>query len=228
MAGVDEARTMPGRMTEFMQRGAVPIDRLEIGLWRRDLHIIFRRRIEGAIAADTKRDAGRLDQGFDPRLDQAWWRWRRGGGDLSGSLALIGVEHGKALEEWNRLCFFASLGGASLLVARHKAVGVDNRCAAFALADMAAKRERLAKGKPALSGKTVLDRAPPEQENVDATVGTVGRSIFRQGQRRFCRGRTPGLDPGHAAGLELGDDLVGDFVIEGRPVLTGARASSMV
>jgi hypothetical protein len=30
-----EARGMPRRMTEFMQRGAMPIDRLEIGLRRR-------------------------------------------------------------------------------------------------------------------------------------------------------------------------------------------------
>ena len=28
-------------MTKFMQRGAVPVDRLEIGLRRRDLHIVF-------------------------------------------------------------------------------------------------------------------------------------------------------------------------------------------
>src|SRR5215471_7149346 len=53
-----ETRTMPGRMTELMQRGAVPVDRFEIGLRRWDLHIVFGRRIEGAIAANAKRDAG--------------------------------------------------------------------------------------------------------------------------------------------------------------------------
>ena len=124
--------------------------------------------------------------------------------------------------------FLTGLGGASLLVARHETVGVDHRGATFALAHMAAKRQRLAKRKPALSCKTVFDRAPPEQQNVDAAVGAVGRSIFRQGQRRLCRSRAPRLNPGHPAGLELGDDLVGDFVIEACPVLTGARASSMV
>src|SRR5258707_7995435 len=40
------------------------------------------------------------------------------------------------------------------------------------------------KRKPALSGKTVFDRAPPEKQNVDAAVGTIGRSIFRHGERR--------------------------------------------
>ena len=153
---------MPGRMTELMQRGAVPVDRLEIGLWRRDLDIVFGRCVEGAIAADTKRDARGLDQGFDLGLDQAWRRWRRRGCDLIGqAVALVGVEDGKALEEWNRLRLFAGLGGASLLVAWHETVGVDDGGAAFALADMAAKRERLAKGEPALSREAVLDRRLP-------------------------------------------------------------------
>ena len=124
--------------------------------------------------------------------------------------------------------FFTGFGGASLLVARHETIGVDHGRAALALADVAAKRERLAKRKPALSGKSVFDRAPPEQQDVNATVSAVGRRIFRHRQRRLCRGRAPGLDPGHAAGLELGDDLVGDFVIEGRPVLAGAHPSSEV
>ena len=112
-----EARRMPGRMTEFMQRGAVPIDRLEIGLRRRDLHIVFGRRVEGAIAADAKVDAGGLDQRFDRRLDQARRRWRRRGCDLVGQiLALVGVEDGKTLEERDGLRLFAGLGRAPLLV----------------------------------------------------------------------------------------------------------------
>src|SRR3546814_16308267 len=35
----------------------------------------------------------------------------------------------------------------------------------------------------------------------------------------------PRLYPGNAAGLQLGDDLVGDFLIEARPVVTGTGAS---
>ena len=108
---------MPGRMTEFMQRRAVPVDRLEIGLRRRDLHIVFGRCVECAISTNAKRDSGGLDQGFDRGFDQARRRWRRSGGDLVGQfLALIGVEDGKALEEWNCLRFFAGLGGASFFV----------------------------------------------------------------------------------------------------------------
>jgi hypothetical protein len=51
---------------------------------------------------------------------------------------------------------------------------------------------------------------------------------FRHGQRRLRRGSAPGLHPGHAAGLKLGDDLVGDVVVEASPVLAGARASIRV
>ena len=220
---------MPGRMTEFMQRGAVPIDRLEIGLRRRDLHIVFGRCIECAIAADAERDAGGLDQGFDRGLDQARRRWRRSGGDLVRQfLALIGVEHGKALEERDCLRLFAGLGGASLFVIRHETIRVDDGGAAFALANVAAERERLTEGEPTLTGKSAFDHGSPEDEDVNATVLPVSRRVFRHRQRRFCRSRTPGLDPGHPASLKFGDDLVGDFVIEGRPVLAGARASSRV
>ena len=44
-------------MTELVQRRAVPVDRLEIGLRRRDLHIVLRGHVEGAAAADAEVDA---------------------------------------------------------------------------------------------------------------------------------------------------------------------------
>jgi hypothetical protein len=45
-------------VTEFVQRGAVPVDRLEIGLRRRHLHIVVCRHVEGAAAADTELACG--------------------------------------------------------------------------------------------------------------------------------------------------------------------------
>src|SRR5690606_9276414 len=42
------------------------------------------------------------------------------------------------------------------------------------------------------------------------------------GEWRLRRGRPPRLDPGHAAGLQLGDDLAGDVVVKARPVGAGA------
>ena len=124
--------------------------------------------------------------------------------------------------------FVTGLGGAPPLVFRYETVGIDHGGAALTFADVSAKRQRLAKRKPALFRKTLFDRAPPEKQDVDAAVGTIGRSIFRHGERRFCCGRTPRLDPRHSAGLKLGDDLVGDFVIEARPVLAGTGANNML
>src|SRR5216684_1252092 len=171
---------MPRRMTEFMQRGAMPVDRLEIGLRRRDLHVVFGRSIEGALAANVERYAGGLDQGFDRRLNQARRRWRSCGCDLVRQiLALVRVENGKTLEERDGLHLFTGLGRTPFLIARHETIGVDDGRAAFALADVAAKRERLTEGEPALSCEPALDHGSPEDEDVNATVLPVSRCIFR-------------------------------------------------
>ena len=71
-------------MTEFMQGRAVPIDRLEVRLRRRDLDIIVPRHVEGAFATDAKVDSGSFDQRFDLGLDQAWLRGRRRGCEVLG------------------------------------------------------------------------------------------------------------------------------------------------
>src|SRR6185437_13754180 len=88
--------------TELVQRGAVPVDRLEIGLRRRHLHIVMRWCVEGAAAADAEVDARRLDQRLDGWLDQArLWRWRDHGEILRQALALCEVEDREALQERN-------------------------------------------------------------------------------------------------------------------------------
>ena len=61
---------MTCRMTELMERGTMPIDPLEIRLWRRDLYVVFHRGVERSIAADTKIDVRGLDQRLDPGFDQ--------------------------------------------------------------------------------------------------------------------------------------------------------------
>ena len=48
---------------------------------------------------------------------------------------------------------------------------------------------------------------------------------LRHGERRFRRGRPPGLDPGHAARLQLANDLGGDLVIQACPVRARTGAS---
>jgi hypothetical protein len=64
-------------------------------------------------------------------------------GDGRQTFALREVEDGEALKERDRLRFLAGLPGAPLLVVGNEALGVDDRRAALALADVAAEAERL-------------------------------------------------------------------------------------
>ncbi len=215
---------MARRVAEFVQRRAVPVDRLEIGLRRRHLDVVLRRHIEGAFAADAEIDARRLDQ----RLDQAGLRCgRRDGKVVWQILALRDIEHGEALQERNGLRFLAGLLRALVLVVWNEAVGVDDGGAALALADMAAERQRLAEREPALDGETVLDDGAPKDQHIDSRILTAGSRVCRHRQRRLRRRRAPRLHPGDAARFELGDDLVGDVVVEARPVGAGASVAVM-
>ncbi len=156
------------------------------------------------------------------------------GGGATAATSAGRFSHWAALKTVNRFRngiagrFLAGLAGASLLVVRHEAVGIDDGGAVLALAHIAAERERLAKGQPALGGEAVLDHGAPEDQDVDPRILPAGGGVLRHGERRLRRRRPPGLDPGHAAGLQLGDDLAGDFVIEARPVVAGASASGLV
>jgi hypothetical protein len=107
---------MAAGVTQLVQGRPVPVDRLEIGLRRRHLHIVVGRNVEGPVAADAEVDAGRLDQRFDPRLDQAGRRRRRDGDVVGQPVALRRVEDREALQEGDGLGFLAGLARAALLV----------------------------------------------------------------------------------------------------------------
>ena len=64
--------------------------------------------------------------------------------------------------------------GTALLVLGGETVGINDSRATFALPDIAAKRKRLAERQPRLSGETMLDDSPPEDENIDAGLGPAG------------------------------------------------------
>ena len=105
------------------------------------------RHVEGAVAADAEIDARRGDQRLDARFDQPRRHGWRGGRYILGQiLALVGVENGEALQERDRLGVLAGLARTALLVLRHETVGIDDGGAALALADIPAKRQRLAEG----------------------------------------------------------------------------------
>ena len=217
---------MAARVTDFMECCPVPIDRFEIGLRRWDLHEFMPRVVECALAADPEIHTGRTDQRLGLRQHEACLDRRCDRHHLVGQpFALRRVEDGELLQEWDRLRFLAGLRGAPAFVIRREPVSIDDGRAVLALADMATEAERLAKGQPALAGKPVLDDGAPENEHVNPAIAPMGCGVPGHSERGFRRRRPPGLDPRRAACLQLGDDLVGDFLIEARPVVAGASAS---
>ena len=213
-------------MTELMQGRPVPVDRLEISVGPRHLNVVLGRTVEGAIATHAEVGAGRGDQRLGLGQDQPLGHGRRDGDQPVGKvLALIGVEHRESFEERDRAGLVTVALRPLALVIRDEAVGIDHGGAMLAFPDVGTKAQGLAKGEPALAGKAALDDGAPEDQHIHAGVAPLGRRILRHGERCFRRGGPPGLNPGHAAGLQLSDDLVGDFGIEARPVLTGTSAS---
>src|SRR6185437_1076866 len=87
-----------------------------------------------------------------------------------------------------------------------------NRRAALALADVAAEVQRLPEGEPMLMGEALLDDRAPQDQDIDAGIAPAGCGVLGQAQAGL--GPAPGLHPGHPALLQLGDDLVGDLLIE--------------
>lgn len=67
------------------------------------------------------------------------------------------------------------------------------------------------------------DHGAPEDQHVEAGILPAGGGVVRHGARRLRRRGPPRLDPGHATGLQLRNDLAGDFVIQARPIVAGAR-----
>src|SRR5206468_11942907 len=155
-------------MAEFMESGSVPVDRLEIGSRRRHLHEIARRVVVGARTADAEIRAGRRDQCLGSRLNLAWWRRDHQSSDILGqAIALVRVEDGKALEKRDGARLLAGLSGAPTFVVRGEAIGIDDGRSPFALPDVAAEPEGLAKGEPALPRAAVLDHSAPQDQHID-------------------------------------------------------------
>src|ERR1700675_3389792 len=155
-------------MTEFMKCGPVPIDRLEIGRRRWHLHEIARLVVVGARTADAEIRAGGGDPRLGSRLNLIWRRRdNRGSDPLGQAITLVRVEDGKTLEKRDGTRLFAGLRGAPTFVVRGEAIGIADQCSPFALPDMPAKPERLAKSEPALSGKTVLDDGTPKDQHIN-------------------------------------------------------------
>jgi hypothetical protein len=101
---------------------------------------------------------------------------RRGGDcDAFGQvLALLNIEDGESFEERDRADLFSRIARALARPFWNEAIGIDNRRALFALANVTAKREGLAEGEPALGREAILD----DGAHVDAGIRPAGRRFF--------------------------------------------------
>ena len=79
---------------------------------------------------------------------------------------------------------------------------------------MAAEPERLAKGEPALSRETVLDDGPPQDQHL---IPEYPRCVAAL--RGMASDALIAVAHGDPAGLQLGDDLVGDLRVKARAVV---------
>ena len=210
---------------ELMESRPVPIDRFEIGRWRWHLHEIARRVVVGACTADAEIGARGCNQCLGSWLNLTWRRRDNRRRNLLGqAIALVGVKDGKALEKRDRARLLVGFRGAPTFVVRGEAISIDDGRSPFALPDMAAEPERLAKGEPALSGEAMLDDRTPQDQHIDPGISAPRGGIARHGERRLDHWRPPGLDPGNTAGLQFGDDLVGDFGVKARVVVAGTKS----
>ena len=69
----------------------------------------------------------------------------------------------------------------------------------------------------------MLDDGAPQDQHIDPGISALRGSVARHGERRFDRCRPPWLHPGNTAGLQLSDDLVGDFGVKACPVVAGTE-----
>jgi hypothetical protein len=95
---------------------------------------------------------------------------------------------------------------------------------AFPLSNVATEGESLPERNPTLPGKAALNDGTPLDQDIDPGTAPIGGRVLRHGERRAGCRRSPPLDPGHPARFQLGDDLVGKFLIKPRPAVTGTGA----
>ncbi len=128
----------PGIMNMFMADGPMPVYWLVERLRRWHPNEVAGYIVIGLIAADPQVGPDGADQGLDLRQDQIGVDGRRPGGDaVRQVLALFDVEDREAFEERDGVRRLAPLMGPLALIVRDKAIGIDDRRAAPALAHMA-------------------------------------------------------------------------------------------
>src|SRR3981081_2360580 len=140
---------------------------------------------------------------------------------LSKTFSVTWAVNRKALEKRDSARLLAGFRGAPTFVVRGEPSGIDDSGSPFALPDVAAEPERLAKGEPVLSGEAALDNGAPQDQHIDPGISALRGRVARHRERRLDRHRSPWLHPGDTPGLQFGDDLVSDFSVKARTIIAG-------
>ena len=74
----------------------------------------------------------------------------------------------------------------------------------------------------------MLDDGAPQDQHVDSGIAAASGGVLRHAERRLRCRCAPWLHPRHPADLEFADDLVGDLVVEARPIGTGSGRKQRV
>ncbi len=178
-------------------------------------------------AADPDLSACRLDQHLRAGDDEGLVPCRDGGGcHVLQPLALVEVEHGKALQESDLSGLAIRSGRDIIAILGREPIRIANRRALLALADIAAHRLRLSVGQPALRAIALLEQPVPQDQDIDPRIAPSRSGIARQAQRRLAI--IPWPHPWQDAFLDLRDDPVDHLAVEGSACARGLGLISHV
>ena len=159
-----EPRGMAGPVAKLVKAGAVIVDLLEESGLRRNPDESRRSADRRRVAADAEiRAVAAIRASARGTISHSGSGLRPGREPLGQAVALRDVKDGEALEERDGLGLVAVLLARSCSAFRDEAVGIADRGAAFALADMAAHVEGLPKGQPILRGDSRVSMTAPQR-----------------------------------------------------------------
>ena len=172
-----------GIMRQFMERGAIKIDRLEKAGLIGNADAVVGGVVIGMFAAALEPRAACADERFGD-LDGKALRDLLGlDGVFKGkAVALCDVEHREALEEGNAP--LRAPGGVASAVTGFlgdETIGVNDGGAALALANLAAEGQRLLVSEPLIDLEAARKQRIPQQHDIDAAIGALRGGIARDG-----------------------------------------------
>src|SRR5208283_5252323 len=175
---------------------------------RRQMNLVSRATIEGAASAVMDDSAGCGDKslGAFDRLDGIGGRLGQGRGGVA--FDLLGGKDGRCARKKAGACLVlaALVGGDGDLFLENDVRGL------LALADLRAGFAPLLVGAPGAGLVALGVGGGPEREDVHAAIGLLRRDIGRP--HDVAGGPVPGQAEFAGSGLDRGDDLVGDLLMD--------------